>query len=466
MATTSPSNTCTPAGVSITPLGNVQLTQAMLGAVTYTVRPPALIPRPIACSVMIADQYPTLNRSITESINVSLPALTVTPSPLKFTLGGSAQNITANEAGYNGPLSFGGNCSGIVSVSPSSGTGPSQVFAVSPVGAGSCTGTVSDNHGGVVPVPITVGASMASWPQQITMGVSGSKVSYVPNTNFDLAEFLNRTIGGGVAQAATTSGCYAYALTSTGVADLPEPAQATALGVYVDANGCYTNSSGTPVSAAPIVVYEPSGNTTTFSIVPSSTCTSSNVTQGAWNPVNPPRNVAQAALPLTGGSTSTTGCSIGITDGSTTPALDHGLTTVQVVGACRGVPCYANLFEYQTATATICTAYSINTGKCIKSNTSSSTKESSYYYLSNDLGLTWALYSIGSCSTATSNGSCTPTVASGYPPFPSSASLACSESGSLDNQYGVYTTTSTHSGWTPPPPASQTGLPSCVNGAP
>ncbi len=88
------------------------------------------------------------------------PTPTPTPAPgnldvntttLNFSATGAAnaEQLTVSETNYSGPFTVTtgptSSCSGIVTVSPSTGTGPSQVFTVTPAAAGNCTLVVNDN---------------------------------------------------------------------------------------------------------------------------------------------------------------------------------------------------------------------------------------------------------------------------------------------------------------------------------
>src|SRR4029077_11865917 len=82
-------------------------------------------------------------------------ALQVAPTTLSFTVGGAPQTVTATETNYSGQLAASSPNPAVATVSPASG--PSGVtFTVTPVGPGSTSFDVSDNHGGSVPVSITV----------------------------------------------------------------------------------------------------------------------------------------------------------------------------------------------------------------------------------------------------------------------------------------------------------------------
>jgi type II secretory pathway pseudopilin PulG len=305
------------------------------------------------CSVTVADDY---GQAGTVTVQV-MGDLTPSQQSVALTVGQPAATVQFTKTFDSEKLllSAGGPCLGVVSALPASGTFPSAPSStpaiasvtIAPVGKGACDLIVQDQYGERVTIAINVTSTpMASWPEQIEVAQGGGEVSLVPHHAFDLAEFVNGALLGGVADAATTPGCHAYALT-TGGAPEAAPPQANALGIFTDANGCYTNSSGTPVSNAAIVLWEPDGQTEKF-IQQSSTCSSQIVT-GLFNPTT--ADAVQVDLPLTGGSTSGS-CSIAITDGvTTTPTVDHGLTTVNVtkLGCVVGVACNVNFFFVQNS---------------------------------------------------------------------------------------------------------------------
>ena len=226
----------------------------------------------------------------------------------------------------------GGPCLGIVTAATASGTYPSTPshttanasVTITPVSQGTCNLVVQDQYGEQVVLGVKVSAPMASWPEQIEMGASGSALSFAPRQPFDSGLTINMALFGGVVRAATTSGCMAYALTSSGGA-APAPSQANTVGVYTDTNGCYLNrNGGVPTPTAAAVVWEPSGQSETYNL--QNTCL--NVVLGAWSPGS---EGIQSGLELTAGSTAGF-CTVGVTDGATvmTPTLDHGLTNIVV----------------------------------------------------------------------------------------------------------------------------------------
>lgn len=87
-------------------------------------------------------------------------SLTVSQNSLIFSGSSTPQTFNATEPGYKGALTVAAGTPGIVSVSPASGTGPTQTFTVIPIAAGTTTLTVSDTQGqSAPPIAVTVTAS-------------------------------------------------------------------------------------------------------------------------------------------------------------------------------------------------------------------------------------------------------------------------------------------------------------------
>lgn len=133
----------------------------------YTVTPLAAG----SCSVRVQDDHGGFD---TSTVTVSTGTIGVAPGSLTFNSASAAsQNVTATENDYAGPFNVSG-CSGVVNVAPNPGTGPSQLFTVSPVAPGSCTLTVSDDHSGSGVVSITVFGSLQLVPGSLTFGDVGA----------------------------------------------------------------------------------------------------------------------------------------------------------------------------------------------------------------------------------------------------------------------------------------------------
>jgi hypothetical protein len=87
--------------------------------------------------------------------------LSVNPTavPIYGTGSGNAASVVVQETGYTGTLSESDTCTGIATVTPSSGTGPSVTFTITGVAAGSCTATFSDTNGQHVSAAVGVTTS-------------------------------------------------------------------------------------------------------------------------------------------------------------------------------------------------------------------------------------------------------------------------------------------------------------------
>ncbi len=308
-----------------------------------------------ACGLDIVDAYA---QHAMASVHVR-GALTASPTALAWPApAGHGERVVllqkADDDEALRPNVLSDTCAGIVRTrwvsqsAPSSWSDAASVqLGVDPVVAangynagGACAIVIASQYAGEPPVTIAINIAkppqpMQSWPEQITMATGGATLAYIPVQHIDLAEILNLAIGGDTADAATTSGCYAYAYKSDGItADLAPP-QANALGIYTDGNGCYTNAGGTPTANPQIVLWEPSGAAKTFSIQ-GFPCGPS-ASHGSFNPAS--AYGSQVGLPLNPGSTptSSSGCNVGITDGITSPVVDHGLTKLQVIQPCVGL---------------------------------------------------------------------------------------------------------------------------------
>lgn len=134
-----------------------------------------------SCSVTVQDNHGGFD---TSTITVSNGTINVTPGTLTFTsTGAAAQTVNASETNYGGPLNVSG-CGGIASATPNPGTGPSQAFQIQPVSAGTCTLTISDNHGGSGSVGITVYGALVLNPA----GLSFNDIGAGSAQSFSIAE--------------------------------------------------------------------------------------------------------------------------------------------------------------------------------------------------------------------------------------------------------------------------------------
>jgi hypothetical protein len=91
---------------------------------------------------------PTASPTPTATASATPAALTVAPTALAFDATGSAnaQTFVATDANYSGPLTETDTCANVATVTPTTATGPGATFTVSPVGAGSCAITITDNR--------------------------------------------------------------------------------------------------------------------------------------------------------------------------------------------------------------------------------------------------------------------------------------------------------------------------------
>ena len=123
-------------------------------------------------SITVSD---TLGGSATVNVSVSTGGLTVNPTSLTLTVGGSTQTFTGSEANYTGRISASSNDTGKATVSPAFGPGPGPVlFTVTPVSAGNPAIAVTDNHGGgPIFVNLTITGPLTS-PANVTFDGSSS----------------------------------------------------------------------------------------------------------------------------------------------------------------------------------------------------------------------------------------------------------------------------------------------------
>ena len=121
---------------------------------------------------------------------------------------------------------------------------------------------------------------------------------------------------------------------------------ASALGVYVDGNGCEVDANGTPLTQPVIVAWEPSGTSETFNIR-GNACSVAGF--GPWMPASG----TGARVLLMANSTAPGACTISLSDGiaTQTPEPDTGLVGINVTGVCpsgasrlgNGQQCFATM---------------------------------------------------------------------------------------------------------------------------
>ncbi|MGB6986170.1 MAG: hypothetical protein WBD74_09390 [Candidatus Aquilonibacter sp.] len=106
-------------------------------------------------------QLPSASASPTTSSSATVPppgVLSVNPSAVSISGTGAsaAQNVDVQEIGYTGAFGESDNCTGVATIAPSSGSGPSASFTVTPSAAGTCSATFTDSKSQHVAVAITV----------------------------------------------------------------------------------------------------------------------------------------------------------------------------------------------------------------------------------------------------------------------------------------------------------------------
>jgi hypothetical protein len=221
--------------------------------------------------------------------------LTPSTTSLTVTVGQAAQTIQVSKTFDSQQLllSAGGPCLGIVTVATASGAFPSSpsttpaigTVTVTPIAQGTCNLIVQDQYGEQVTIGLTVQQSIASWPQQLVLGVGGASVGTTSGalpiattgrTYVSFGPVINALLGGAVAEAAAPAQpCFALGVTTSYVngdnasefvdASLPAPVSA-ALGVYVDGNGCEVDATDNPVrsASAGMVAYNPNNQIVTY----------------------------------------------------------------------------------------------------------------------------------------------------------------------------------------------------------
>ncbi len=130
---------------------------------------------PVAAGNTTITVSDTFGGSATVNVSVSTGGLTVNPTSLTLTIGGSTETFTGSEANYTGHISASSNDTGKATVSPAFGPGPGPVtFTVTPVSAGNPAIAITDNHGGgPIFVNLTITGPLTS-PANVTFDGSSS----------------------------------------------------------------------------------------------------------------------------------------------------------------------------------------------------------------------------------------------------------------------------------------------------
>ena len=115
-----------------------------------------------ACSGTSSTQTPGHGQ---DALTVSPFSTTSSPMPqpigaqtisFSFTASGQAAAFLAQESQYTGNFTISNTCTGVATITPSSGTGPAAAFNVTASAAGNCVVTVHDAAANTASVLITV----------------------------------------------------------------------------------------------------------------------------------------------------------------------------------------------------------------------------------------------------------------------------------------------------------------------
>jgi hypothetical protein len=115
------------------------------------------VPTPVPTAVPTATPAPTAT-----PVPTAVPPSALTApsgSSVAMTKAGQTGTFTVTENGYSGTLTASNgapSCSGIATVAPASGTGPSATFTITAVAAGICQIKVQDTNGQTVAASVTV----------------------------------------------------------------------------------------------------------------------------------------------------------------------------------------------------------------------------------------------------------------------------------------------------------------------
>ena len=122
------------------------------------VRTPSPTPHPTATPVRTPSPTPHPTATPVPTPTPLPGVLTAGPNPTNVigTGASNAKTITVTETGYTGTFGEQNTCSGIATVSPSTGAGPTAQFTVTGVAAGSCQATFADTNSQQAIVNITV----------------------------------------------------------------------------------------------------------------------------------------------------------------------------------------------------------------------------------------------------------------------------------------------------------------------
>ncbi|MBC5826725.1 MAG: hypothetical protein GIW99_03435 [Candidatus Eremiobacteraeota bacterium] len=170
-----------------------------------------------SCTATIAD-----NHGGGQQLGVTVyGALTTDKSSLTFTDLGSAhsQQFTAFEPQYGGPIAAAAaNCNNVASVAPAQANAPAA-FTVTPIASGTCSVTLTDNHGGTVSVPVTVGpfGPVVAAPNTVSLTSIGATQSIsVSEANYTGNFFVDAGSCAGIASVTGSSPSFVVTATAPG----------------------------------------------------------------------------------------------------------------------------------------------------------------------------------------------------------------------------------------------------------
>jgi len=163
-------------------------------------------PAPIIILTPLPTAVPTAAPTPTPS------AILVNPGSIAFTAAGQTQSFTATENFYTGTLTASTtNCTGIASISPASGTGPSASFTVTAVGNGNCQFSIKDTFNQSTSVNVTVAPGALQPlnvnPTTLTFSGTGGTLNFTATESGYSGTITSSTTNcGGVATIAPASG--------------------------------------------------------------------------------------------------------------------------------------------------------------------------------------------------------------------------------------------------------------------
>lgn len=335
------------------------------------------------CTVTVADDY---NQSGTVMVQVMGDLTPSTTSPPQMTVGGSSDTITFTKTFDSEKLmlSAGGPCLGIVTATTASGSFPSSPshmpanasVTITPVSQGTCNLIVQDQYGERVTIGVTVQQSIASWPQQLVLGVNGASVGTTSGASpialsrspyVAFGPVINALLGGAIAEAAAApQPCFALGVTTayasedsaSQLVDTSLPAAVSlALGIYVDGNGCEVDANDDPIASASagMIAYSPNNRSVTYQYVDPG-CP---LVIDGWDPSN--ATGVQALLGAEGRSQGQ--CSVTLGDGGTAPsAPNKGLVDVNVLCGPSSVPISGVCYVLFLNDVVNCISYNVYNG--------------------------------------------------------------------------------------------------------